>query len=233
MEPPLLYIGKISKPGGNMTHAIWRRKRSSAPARFSYNFLHDCTTVLEPGTGYVTPSQEKVYFYHIFSDFINFPSFREGSSDVYTNSNHLRSLIVLYTRAFVLLFNFARRTKPIIPREQTKQPVGRLKALELVFLLACLVQFASDIKYIFRPEWSVVRKCNYVIRAMKRNLFIMITLDRTRAHQRCDESGLMIWYIRAYQFKLLHFVFGSLGHFCGGICSFHGTEVVIAWEIKA
>ena len=49
-----------------MTHAIRRRKRS-ALARFSYNFLHDCTTVLEPGTGYVTPSHRKKYMFIIFS----------------------------------------------------------------------------------------------------------------------------------------------------------------------
>ena len=57
----------------------------------------------------------------------------------------------------------------------------------------------------------------------------MRTLDRMRAHQRCDESGLR--YIRAYQ--IASFCVWQNGHFCGAACSFHGTEVAIAWEIKA
>lgn len=47
----------------------------------------------------------------------------------------------IYTRAFVLLFNFARRTKLIIPREQTKQPAGKLKALGISISMSGAVCF--------------------------------------------------------------------------------------------
>lgn len=51
----------------------------------------------------------------------------------------------IYTRAFVLLFNFARRTKLIIPREQTKQPAGKLKALGISISMSGAVCFGYKV----------------------------------------------------------------------------------------
>lgn len=52
----------------------------------------------------------------------------------------------IYTRAFVLLFNFARRSELIIPREQTKQPAaGKLKALGISISMSSAVCFGYKV----------------------------------------------------------------------------------------
>ena len=51
----------------------------------------------------------------------------------------------IYTRAFVLLFNFVRRAKLIIPRVQTKQPVRKLKTIGIFISMSGAVCFGYKV----------------------------------------------------------------------------------------